>query len=345
MRADNFGLLVFTMTSLTPLPQASYDAIMRCFALLLILLVGLFSTGCDNQSSPASPPPDANAAQTDGPRLVTLAPALSQMLVDLGLSDAIVGVSEHDAAAPPGLPIVGNYTAVDTEALLAVKPTHVLMMAGPAGAPPRLRELAEQGLFKLSVFPFPLSVPDIERVLVDDTQNDQPDLGSSLGVTQQAMALKLKLLKQLAAIQSATADQPKPNVLLVLGTQPTVLASGPGTVHNELLDFAGGLNAAADATVTAPEYDRESLIALHPDVILLLMPNAPALKDNDPRLAVFEGLPIPAVEHKRIYLLNDPLVLLPSTSVAGVCAEMAKAIHPDLTDAIDNATRQDPARP
>lgn len=316
---------------------------MRIFAVTLLLLIGLVTAGCDDQAPPA--PTDAQASSAQSPRLVTLAPALSQMLVDLGLAEAIVGVSEHDAAAPQGLPVVGNYTAVDTEALLSIQPTHVLMMAGPAGAPPRLQELADEGLFELSVFPFPLSIRDIERVLQDDNPSDPHDLGTALGMTQQAMALKLRLLKQLAAIQAVTAGRDKPMVLLVLGTEPTVLASGPGTVHDELLGFAGGLNAVVDAAVTAPEYDRESLLAIKPDVVLLLMPNAPALTQGDARLAVFEGLPIPAVEQGCVYLLNDPLILLPSTSVGHVCAEMAKAIHPDLADAIDAAVTQDAHRP
>ncbi len=306
---------------------------MRSATVLFLVLFGWFVTGCDGES-PAVPTGEGTPG-SDGPRLVTLAPALSQMLVDLGVSDAIVGVSEHDAAAPEGLPIVGNYTAVDTEALLSVRPTHVLMMAGPAGAPPRLQELADSGLFELSVFPFPLTIQDIELVLHAPLTSGQPDLGSALGLTDRAMSLKLTMLRGLAAIQAVTGTRDKPTVLMVIGTEPTVMASGPGTVHDELLAFAGGVNAAADAVVTAPEYDRESLLELRPQVILLLQPNAPPLQEDDPRLAAFEGLPIPAIENGRVHVLNDPLILLPSTSVTDVCTQMAKAIHPDLSDAID----------
>jgi len=108
-------------------------------------------------------------------------------------------------------------------------------------------------------------------------------------------------------------------------------------VHDELLAFAGGVNAAAEAVVTAPEYDRESLLALQPQVILMLQPGAPQLQEDDPRLSAFAGLPIPAIQNGRVVVLNDPLVLLPSTSVTDVCALMAKAIHPDLAEEIDLA--------
>ena len=273
--------------------RGSYDPPVPCIARILAFplacLLIFFAAGCSKEP-PATP--KAHAPGADEMRLVTVAPALSQMLVDLGLSDRIVGVAEYENAAPPGLPIVGNYNAVNTEMLLATRPTHVLMMVGPSGAPSRLRDLADDGLFALHTFPMPLSVADITGVLAsDDTQ--VIDLGEALGMREQADALKQHLLTQLGRVADITSSLEKPKVLMVLGTEPTVMASGPGTVHDELLGYAGGRNAAHDAVVTAPEYDRESLLALAPDVILLLQPDAPAITDNDPRLAPFADLSIP----------------------------------------------------
>jgi ABC-type hemin transport system substrate-binding protein len=305
-------------------------------ALGLILTVG-FVLGCGDE--PSSEESIQTTETRDTPRLVTLAPALSQMLVDLGLSDAIVGVAEHDAAAPPGLPIVGHYAAVSTEMLLSTRPTHVLMMAGPGGPPARLKEMAGDGLFELHTFPFPLSLQDIGEVLYDETRVDEPgsSLGEALGVPEAAMALKMRMLHQFAAIRTLTAARDEPTVLMVIGTGP-IMALGPGTVHDELLGFAGGLNAAAEATVTAPEFGRESLLTMAPQVVIFLQPDAPELTDNDPRLAAFAGLPIPAIESGRVHVINDPLVLLPSTSIGRIGAEMAKAIHPELADEIDQVT-------
>ena len=42
-------------------------------------------------------------------RLVTLAPALTQMVIDLDEANALVGIAENDMVAPPGLPVVGNF--------------------------------------------------------------------------------------------------------------------------------------------------------------------------------------------------------------------------------------------
>src|SRR5690606_27253270 len=108
--------------------------------------------------------------------------------------------------------------------------------------------------------------------------------------------------------------------------------------------FAGGLNVVNNPDASAPTLDREMLLAAKPEVVLLLLPEAPPLKsiDEDERLASFRGLEIPAVVNNRIVLINDPLVALPSTSIVNIGAQMAKAIHPELADEIDRIMSSDP---
>jgi hypothetical protein len=42
-----------------------------------------------------------------------------------------------------------------------------------------------------------------------------------------------------------------------------------------------------------------------------------------------------------VYVINDPLVLLPSSSIGRICAAMAKVIHPDLAGEIDRALAEE----
>jgi len=225
-----------------------------------------------------------------------------------------------------------------SRSVMRCRETHGLA-SGSQGVPDALVELADSSGFELVVYGFPLSIADVGEMLHRDAPGEPgepPSLGRVLGVTGRAQALKLSMLGRLAALGRVTAGLPKPDTLLVLGTGP-VMASGPGTVHDELLAFAGGLNAAAGAAVTAPTYDREALLAIAPEVILLLRPGDPPLEPDDPRLDGFAGLPVPAVRDGRIVLLGDPLVLLPSTSMVRVAGAMARALHPDQAAAIDAA--------
>ena len=62
------------------------------------IALGVALAGCGR----AVPPGDTAAMRDDGPpRIVTLAPALSRIIIDLGLGDRIVGVTRLDEIARP----------------------------------------------------------------------------------------------------------------------------------------------------------------------------------------------------------------------------------------------------
>ncbi len=256
-------------------------------------------------------------------RVVTLAPAVSRMLIDLSLADAVVGVSDYDATAIGHLPVVGNYLDINSERVLALNPTHVIMMTGRHGKPSHLVQLAQTGQFQLLAYDYPDTIAAVGEIVLG--------LGRDLGYADRAAKLHKAMFAKLTRLEQKTDGQPRLRVLPVIGVDP-VMASGPGTVIDELVTLCGGINVAGDARVSAPTFDREKLIALRPEVILLCLPGAPVLtKDgDDPRLADFAGLPIPAVLNHRIVLINDPLVFLPATSLPRIAQAITQAIHPEL---------------
>jgi iron complex transport system substrate-binding protein len=228
------------------------------------------------------------------------------------------------------LPVVGNYLDVHTEKLLKLKPTHVLMMTGKNGTPQSLVDLSNEFGFKLLAYDYPESIFDLTQIITH--------MGVKLNMESQAFDAAAKMHEQLTKLSLTVMDFSSQNVLPIIGTEP-IMASGSGTVINELISQLGCNNVAASSPVSAPTYDREKLVTLNPDVILLLKPDAPALENglDDPRLAVFHDLPINAVKNKRVYLINDPLTFLPATSLARVAKQMALAIYPQLSDTAADA--------
>lgn len=305
----------------------------RGVCLAVLAWAACLIVGCDPRPpSPRTP---------DGLRVVSLTPGLTRMVVDLGLGDAIVGVAEHDDVVPPRLdaPVLGNFLDVDLEKLAAAKPTHVLMMTGKEGPPANLAAMADAMGFTLVAYPYPQSVADVAAMLDDPHgQLGPPSIGEVLDLDRHAAALRRELLGGLDAIEAtlAGAEVDRPRTLLVFGEGVPVMAIGPGAPLDELLTYAGGRNAAAGTGVPAPTFDREKLADLDPQVIVLLSPGGPPLGglDRDARLAPFRGLPVPAVEHGRLYLMNHPEVLLPTTSMLATTAELATLLHPDRADAI-----------
>jgi len=287
-------------------------------SLILLSCSLLLLTGCDRKTE--SPQPQAAT-----PRYVTLAPAMSQILIDMGQQKNIVGIAQFDMTAAKDLPVVGNYLDIHTEKLLKLKPTHVLMMAGKNGTPESLKQLAEQHHFKLISFAYPDTINDVLQI-VTQTSHD-------IGMKQLGQETVDRFESQMRDVKKWVQGQKSQRVLALIGTEP-IMASGPNTVIHEMIQFVGSENVAANAPVSAPTYDHEKLVALNPDVILLLRPNAPPLENglDDPRLESLKNLPINAVKNKRIYIINDPLTFLPATTLPRIAKQFALAIHPQLSD-------------
>ncbi len=314
-----------------------------------LLLAGLsLLAGCDQQ-----PSYNVELDQPDKPlRVVTFAPALTQMVLDMGKAQSLVGVAQNDAAAPKGLPVVGNYTDIDTETLLSLQPTHVVMMVGKEGVPARLQDLSRTHDFQVVAYPYPQTILDVFQIVfneynfaLEDADASLPSLASVLDAFDEGRNLKYTSVARLANLTRAVTGEGRdlPAVLLVIDTDP-LMVSGVGTVHDELLGALGALNAAWGLTGSAPTLDKETLLRIRPQVILLLLPNDPPLTgiETDPRLASFRDMDIPAVRDNRILLINDPLSQLPSSSIVRVGAVMAKAIHPDRVPEIDHVMTSDP---
>ncbi len=233
----------------------------------------------------------------DGPRIVCLVPAATLTLIDAGRAEEIVGVGEHDPAAeallPRETPRVGSFLDVDAERLAALAPTAVIVPAGTTLRLPAGAEAIEQ--------PYPTTVTEavanIER----------------LGGAEQAAAVR-------AAFAAATPDADGPRVLLAFGTSP-VWASGPGTVNDEVLRAAGGVNALTDAAVPALTLDEEALRALAPEVVLLLLPERDAESAEAERSSVAASLPA-----ARVVVVTDRFVLLPGPNLVATLRLFREAL-------------------
>ncbi|MCA9290710.1 MAG: hypothetical protein KDA25_06255, partial [Phycisphaerales bacterium] len=60
-------------------------------------------------------------------RVVSLSPAISSTLRDLGLDPLVVGRTPWCDALDPDVPVVGTLLDVDAERLARLRPTHILV--------------------------------------------------------------------------------------------------------------------------------------------------------------------------------------------------------------------------
>lgn len=320
---------------------------LRSLTILPLLLIGAMSLSSCDDADTIKPPP-STSSNTITLRIISLSPALTQMIVDLGLGDKIVGVSPDDNAAPPNTPVVGTYVSPDMETIIKLQPTHVFTASGKEGTPQALIDRASSGEFVLASFKHPHSVLEVINILVhgDDAADivgaelgARKSIGSVLDMQSEAGALSATLSEQVLVIRKALAGQNLSTKVLPIVTLDPPRSSGNRTIISELIYKAQAFNVFGDSVVDSPVVDREMILKADPDVILIFQPNGAPLGpiDEDPRLTIFRGLKVPAVTESRIVLIDHPLCQLPSTTTGIVFAEIAKAIHPHMSDVVDQA--------
>ena len=265
------------------------------------------------------------AASADPPqRIVSLVPALTEVLFAIGAGPQVVGVSSYDDDPPEvlKLPKVGALLDPDTERILALRPDLVLVY----GSQNALR--TQLGKAGIAVFEYRhAGLADVLPVF--------RALGTLTGHEPEAARRVAEIEARLEAVRTRVAGLPRPTTLLVMGREPKSLrgidaSGGIGFLH-DMLELAGGRNVFEDVTRQAVRASTEMLIARAPEVVVELHYNVEIEESRrDEERALWERLgAIPAVRGKRIHLLFGDHLVVPGPRLVRAVEEFARAIHPE----------------
>jgi iron complex transport system substrate-binding protein len=238
-------------------------------------------------------------------RVVTLAPSLSEVVLALGAKDRLVGVTRFDDdPRVASLPRIGGYNDPQPEAVLAVKPDLLLAEPAPSNRGP-VEALARLGV---PVEAFPLTtVSDIEAAIAGIAQ--------LLGRPERGRALDAELEAARAKAREQAKGKPRVRALLVFGLSPLVVA-GPGSFAGELLEDAGGANAAA-GNQPFFRFSAEEAVRSAPEVIVLCGVEAPP------------GRPaLPGLARTRTVLLRSTALLHPGPRLPEALSDLEAALRP-----------------
>ena len=267
--------------------------------------------------------PGARPLQPQAPvrRIVSLIPAVTEMLFAMDAGNEVVGVSSFDHY-PPAVETrtrVGALVDPDFERILTLRPDLVVVYATQADLIARL-DRAHLPIFKY------------QHAGLADVMTTMRTLGKRIGRASEAEREATRIERELDAVRASTAGRPRPRTALVFGREAGALrgifvCGGVGFL-NDMLEAAGGTNVFGDVPQQSLQASAELLIARAPEVILELRPDE---KWSDDRLrqetAVWQALPtLPAVRSGRVYILANDLLLVPGPRVAEAVRLMAGAI-------------------
>ena len=258
---------------------------------------------------------------TDGERIVTMTAGLTEAVFALGFGDQVVardlGSTLADAA---DLPIVTTTHDVNAEALLAVRPTLVLVDedTGPQAALDQVRATGVRVETVENATRVEQIVPRLERV------------AEILGAPERAARLAERIDGELADVLVGDSLEVAPRVafLYVRGPAGVYLLGGPGSGPDSIIAAAGGIDAGTDIGLDLPftPLTPEALVKAAPDILFVTTTGLESVDGIDGLLELTGVQQTPAGKARRVMTAEDGLLFSfgPRTPdlVAGLRAEM-----------------------
>ena len=257
-------------------------------------------------------------------RIVSLVPAVTEMLFVIGAGSHVVGVSSFDSfpSAVTTLPRVGALLDPDTERILALRPDLVVVYASQTDIAHRFEQAG------IRVFPY-------RHGTIGEVPETMRRLGATIGKAHEAEAAASRLQQRLEDIRRRVRGQRRPRTLLVFERTPQTLrdlyVSGGVGFLNDMLATAGAINVFDDVKRESVQPSQETLIVRAPEVIVEIRAKpiasaADARRDH----AVWNALgSLPAVRAHRVYFLDGDQLVVPGPRVVDGIEQIARVLHPD----------------
>lgn len=232
----------------------------------------LIVTGCTAADSRGSSPAFITdawgrevAAGVPARRIVSLAPATTELVFALGAGDRLVGRTTWCdwPAEASAVPDVGNGLGPNVEAVAAQRPDLVLVYPSEAN---------RAAVGQLEALGIRSAV--LRQDAIADWRETVRLVGALTGTAARAESLLAGFESGLAGARPPiTADSP--TVFIAVGVNPPI-AIGAGSFVSELVTLAGGRNVFADLPAPSAVVSLEAIVARDPDLVVVLGPDSAA---------------------------------------------------------------------
>lgn len=315
---------------------------MKWLAFVIVLLLGAgVMAGCAGQADVASSPtpeaqetPEAPVPQSDFPveitdyngnvvtiekkpeTIVSLAPAVTEVLYALGAGDRVVGVTELCDYPPETAEVdkVGDFEGPNVELVLEKNPD--LVISGGYMHEEAMETLTDAGI----------TVLPVEAESFDNVYASIENIGKAVGASDAAAEMIEGMRSDVAEVQEQVADLPPVRVFYMLSYGEEIWTGSAGTFIHDMIGYAGGLNIAAEADTPWTRYSMEALVEGNPEVIVCDVYVDPDAVKADPALQSVD-----AVVNDRVYPVSDTDVFtLGGPRLIQGLQELVGMLHPEL---------------
>ena len=244
-------------------------------------------------------------------RIISLTPHLTELVFAVGAGPQLVGVDSASdyPVAVQSLPHIGDYSRVNFERILALKPDLVLVWVGGNRAAD-IHALKKMGL----------TVLQTQATRLDDVARLLRLLGTVSGHAVAGEAAARDYTRQLAALQAKSAHGAQLKVFYQVWDRPLMTVGGTHWI-NDALKLCGAQNVFSDLHVLSPVVSIEAVLQRSPELIISGT-DAPDMRRQWRRFANLPAVKRQAfvrVDADRLHRLTPRLI----DGVAGLCSAVS----------------------
>ncbi len=239
------------------------------------------------------------AIESEHPRIVSLAPSITESLYALALDSLLVGVTTY--CNYPGeaqkKTRVGDLLTPSVEMIISLKPDVVLMSVEG-----NTRHTYDK-LLNLGVNVFVTNPKNMDGVLSSITK-----LGALLSAEDRSAKVVEELRAKGQSVNHDTSGQSRPGVLFLISMEP-LIAIGAESFIGEILTRAGCRNIGAVFSGSYPVVSREEVLRQSPDIVFV---SSDLGTSESALLARFpEWRSIPAIKDHFVVTVNGDMFMRP----------------------------------
>ncbi|WP_040265577.1 cobalamin-binding protein [Pseudomonas rhodesiae] len=241
-------------------------------------------------------------------RVVSLAPSLSEIVMELGAADLLVGLLDggERPAALAQVPSIGRYGQLDMERLLSLKPDLILLWPGSVGPAQRAQ------LQRLNI-PVYVAEPHNLEQLTTQVQA----IAERLGRADAGRQLAEQLRQRLAELRQRYRRAEPLRVFYQVWNSPLYTVGG-GQIISDALTVCGARNVFDDLKLPAPQVSIESVLQRNPELILV---------SDQAQMDAWKAWPTMA---DRVRQVPDKGLERPSGQMLEAVGRLCQVIAPDL---------------